>query len=123
MIGSAPPAVLSETELQQYLGTAWSTARLLGATFSPECWIDLAANLRASLTSTPPKGDGLASATVPQERSAIVHARLVRLVELMFEEAVRQTPPGGAVVVLEQWTLQNTLKLKLCLWPFWLTGC
>jgi hypothetical protein len=118
-----------DTELQQYLGTAWGTARLLGATFSPECWADLAGTIRRDVAIPPPPTDTVAASLNAEQRVALAHSRVMRLVNLMFEEAISQqaspSQPGTPVrVELHEWTLTAALlRLKICLWPFWTSGC
>jgi len=126
-VAAQPP---SQDDLERYLGTAWATARLLGATFAPACWQNLRASILASVTNPPPIGDAVAVAATASERNALGHARVMRLVALMYESAIAGAssgsvlaPAGEEVVVLHEWTLAKALQFKLCLWPFWVSGC
>jgi hypothetical protein len=125
---SMPMANMSDLELQQYLGTAWATARLLGATFAENCWGNLTDSLRNGIQNTPSSNDPTGSNASPVERVALVHARIARLVTMMYEEALKAGPPmtlapQQQIVVLHEFTLSNVLDFKLCLWPFWDKGC
>lgn len=114
----------SATEIRQLQGTAWATARLLGATFSEQCWTDLTNRIQTDLVSLPPPSDTTASSAISSDaRVLIAHSRVVHLVRLMYEVAVSNARTHDKVIVLEENTLETVRKMGLCLWPFWLFGC
>lgn len=114
----------SVSDLQQLQATAWSTARLLGASFTKQCWDQLSQTIRDSLTNPPPPKDVVVNTKQSSEAHLLIaHARVVHLVQLMFESAVPDFPESDHLILLNESTLHTALKIKLCLWPFWLDGC
>lgn len=110
-------------QMDELRGTAWATSRLLDVTFTESCWARLSDTITTAMEAKPPQGDDAAIGADPQQLERLAHARIIRLMLLMYEQALQQPPDHTGHLQLTELCLIVALTRKLCLWPFWLEGC